>query len=122
MAKGISETHGEALLTDGTSVKLYKALRPLVCATCAGSIKEGELFTRSKLQGLQIAPRCERCSPFKLKPLSTGSNSALLKSLFEPSPASKSRSQSATATEQVRVRREVEKRLGPALRRSRSKS
>lgn len=122
MAKGISETSGEALLADGTSVKLYKALRPLVCAACAGSIKEGELFTRSKLAGLPLAPRCYRCAPFKMKAESAGTKSALLNALLDTSYASKSGSQTATATEQIRVRREMEKRLGPALRRARRKS
>lgn len=122
MTKGISETSGQAVLADGTSVTLYRALRPLVCAACVGSIKEGELFTRSKLEGLSLAPRCGTCSPFKMKAQNDGTNSALLKSLLDTSVASKRRSQPATAADQIRVRKEVEKRLGPALRRSRRKS
>jgi hypothetical protein len=46
MAKGISEIVGEAGGAGGSRVAVYRALRQLFCATCGGTIREGELFTR----------------------------------------------------------------------------
>lgn len=116
MAKGISEICGQALLSNGRCVNVYRALRPLVCAACGSLIKEKELFSRGKLAGLPLAPRCRECLPFELQPESATSESGLLKSLFETS--SKSRSRALTEAEQRNIRRKVEKRLGPALKRT----
>lgn len=118
-AGGISETKGQARSSDGRLVTIYVALRPLFCAACAGLIKEGELFTRAKMEGLSIAPRCQKCVPFEETKPSVVTDSPLLKTLFAPSATSKSRAQPAAPAEQARIRSEVEKRLGHALKRTR---
>ena len=116
---GISEAHGQGLLPDGRAVQVYRALRPLLCSACAHSIKEGELFTRARMEGLSIAPRCRACAPFCEIPESSSARSTLLKSLLEPSPTPKKRAPHVAAQDQAGIRKEIEKRLGPALKRTR---
>jgi hypothetical protein len=116
--KGISLIVGRAELADGSIVSLYRALRPLMCATCVHTIAEDELFTRRKLGELRISPRCRKCVPFKLK--AGGAQSQLIRNLLTPSseeipgptPADK-------LADRQKIVEAVQRRLGPALERAR---
>jgi hypothetical protein len=61
MQKGISEIAGQGTIADGSTVKLYRALRTLLCEKCGAEIREGTLFTRWPLlmnQAMPIMPHC----------------------------------------------------------------
>jgi RNase P subunit RPR2 len=122
MAKGISEIAGEAPGVGELRVTIYRALRALICARCAETISEGELFTRRGLhaQGLPILPQCRKCVPFEMRAVegSERQQSALLKSLLTPEPGQNE----VRATKPDVMRETVERRLGPALQRSRQRT
>jgi hypothetical protein len=116
MKQGVSELLGDGLTTQGVSVKVYRALRSLLCERCGGQITEGELFTRWPIaeQFLSIMPRCRACVPFEFaERCETPGRSPLIKELLsQPGEA-----EDATAkASQQDVERSIEKRLGPALR------
>lgn len=117
MANLISEIVGQAKDVKGGQVAIYRALRPLLCSSCGLEIAAGALFTRRKLGNIRILPRCRKCAPFKEK---VGSRPSLISSLLEPSSSlTDSRSKILNSNKQEKLAREVEKRLGPALARSR---
>ena len=127
MEKGISEIVGRADLDEGRSVDVYRALRSLLCATCGAQIAEGALFTRRRVKGIgvRIMPQCSKCAPFTLQ-AERKEKSALLQSLLAEQPAGSSRRTSASseadaeAQEKAKsVDEEVQRRLGPALKRGR---
>lgn len=60
MKASISEIVGKAEDTRGQEVSVYRALRPLLCARCVAEIKEGYLFTRRKLGGINLSPHCQK--------------------------------------------------------------
>jgi hypothetical protein len=129
MKSGVSEIIGQAILEDGTEGTAYRALRPLVCATCGGLIAAKELFTRDRQAGgqrLRLWPRCRACLPFALAPV-TKPRSALLESLLTPAgqpqeqlskgaPGAKERDEKGGRDE---IMEAVRQRLGPALARTR---
>ena len=127
MEKGISEIVGRGNLDDGRSTDVYRALRPLLCATCGAEIAEGALFTRRRVKGigLRIMPQCPKCAPFTLR-AEGKEKSALLRSLLAEQPADSSGrpNTSSEADSQAKAqgaREEVRRRLGPALARGRNK-
>lgn len=133
MRSGVSEIIGEAVLDDGSKGTAYRALRPLVCASCAKPLAAGEMFTRERLPGqsLPLFPRCQECIPFKLEPVKAlPPRSPLLSSLLAPAddesqrqhhlPARASTTKEPTAKdEQQRALAAMRERLGPALQRGR---
>jgi hypothetical protein len=126
MEKGISEIVGRAERDEGGSTEAYRALRPLLCATCGANIAEGTLFTRRKVKGigLRIMPQCAKCGPFILQ-VEKKEKSELLRSLLTEQPADSSKSASATArdaqssSKEKSLNDEVRRRLEPALKRGR---
>jgi hypothetical protein len=115
MAKGISVIVGEADSGDGAGVPVYRALRPLVCSSCAAAIGEGTLFTRraSADSGLRVAAECMECAPFTWREGGgeARSRSPLLESLFTPQAGRECvRREPGPAAESVK------ERLGPALK------
>jgi hypothetical protein len=119
MVKGISEIVGEADGADGSRVRVYRALRQLLCAACGGTIREGGLFIRRTLPGygMQLLPRCRGCEPFT-PPGDAGLHLALIESLFTP-PAQEAETEVRRPTRREELDEAVMKRLGPALSRSR---
>ena len=128
---GISEATGRARLAGGTTTVLYRALRPLICTACARPIEPETLFTRHALHGstLLIMPQCPECAPFEIERESRA-RSALVRSLLDvqtPPRDGKASTQGVISSKTKReedevaekIRYEVERRLGPALRRSR---
>lgn len=130
MKSGISELIGQAAFGDGTRGKVYRALRPLLCASCSRLIATGEMFTRSPLEGQQFRlwPRCEACVPFALES-GKPERSSLLKALLTPSEPEKSttetgnsgKNERATNDERLKIDAAMRRRLGPALDRARRK-
>jgi hypothetical protein len=129
MEKGISEIVGRAALDEGQSTRLYRALRSLLCATCGAEIAEGTLFTRRRVKGIgvSIMPQCPKCAPFTLQ-AGKKEQSALLRSLLAEQPADSSKqedvstaSASQAEAKEKNLDEEVRRRLGPALKRSRSR-
>lgn len=123
--RGISEIVGQAE-ANGATCAVYRALRDLICAACAGDIFEGELFTRRASpfsQGLPILPICRKCLPFSL--LSDESKSpSLLESLLEAdghkaSSQGLDKGEGPTIRTNDGIRQKIEERLGPVLRRMR---
>lgn len=130
MDKGISEIVGRGELKSGESLQVYRALRSLLCSTCGTEIAENAHFTRRSVKGIgfSIMPQCRKCAPFTLQS-SKHEKSALLRSLLTEQPANSARQTSSsppdTPTEisaEKNIREEVNRRLGPALKRSRGKS
>lgn len=117
MSKPISEIAGDAEDARGRSVSVYRALRPLICASCAIEIACGALFTRRKLSGVEILPRCQKCAPFTFS--RSKSSSEMIRAMLEPPAETNNPSPASHPNKQERLNREVEKRLGPALARSR---
>jgi hypothetical protein len=136
MKKGVSEIIGQAVFGDGSKAAAYRALRPLVCASCGARVEGGEMFTRASLAGqsLRLWPRCQACLPFALVSAESGSGatrSSLIKFLLTPAEAgpatalTEDEKERATSKEKnanderrkalVAMRR----RLGPALERAR---
>lgn len=120
MKKGISEIVGRTADKDGGSVPLYRALRKLLCSACGREIGEGTLFTRHQLlgQSIRLSPRCSECAPFIVE---KGERSVLLDYLLTPE-SSKSEATDSSQKDQEMWKKEVERRLGPALARSRQRS
>lgn len=131
MEKGISEIAGRVNLASGGDAPAYRALRPLLCSTCAAWIAEGTLFTRHKVKGIgvSIMPRCRQCEPFSVR-ASKEEKSALLKSLLAGQQAQPLRKADSAANDSSQhspepqgdkknLAEEVRKRLGPALKRGR---
>jgi hypothetical protein len=127
MEKGISEIWGRAELDEGQSTEVYRAMRSLLCATCGTVIAEGMLFTRRKVKGigLSIMPQCPKCAPFTLQ-ADRKERSALLQSLLIKQPADSSKRADASPETDTQaqakaksVGEEVQRRLGPALKRGR---
>jgi hypothetical protein len=119
MKQGVSELLGEGMTAQGASAKVYRALRPLLCERCGVQILEGELFTRWPIaaQLVRIMPRCRACVPFEFaERCETPSRSPLIKELLsQPSQPGQAEDEAAKASQQD-VERNIEKRLGPALR------
>lgn len=107
---------GDGLTAQGVSAKVYRALRPLLCERCGAQIEEGELFTRWPIaeQFVRIMPRCRACVPFEFaEQVETPARSPLIKELLsQPGRAE----DAAARSSQQDVERNIEKRLGPALR------
>ncbi|HEX8650133.1 MAG TPA: hypothetical protein VF708_04775 [Pyrinomonadaceae bacterium] len=138
MKRAISEIAGRAVADAGCGqapVEIYRALRPLRCASCDRLMVEGELFTRraTSAQGLRILPRCRTCAPFALQPEEASTGHPMLDSLLsaasETSPVSKRRGaqeEELSSTnappddeKQRRLTQAMIERLGPALRHAR---
>lgn len=129
MEKGISEIVGRVVLDEGQSAQLYRALRSLLCATCGAEIAEGTLFTRRRVKGIgvSIMPQCQKCAPFTLE-AGKKEQSTLLRSLLAEQPADSSKredvstdSASQAENKEKNLDEEVRRRLGPALKRGRSR-
>ncbi|MBD0326390.1 MAG: hypothetical protein ICV68_08160 [Pyrinomonadaceae bacterium] len=143
MKSGVSEIVGQAVFQDGTTGTVYRALRPLLCASCSSVVAEGEMFTRDAQseRGLRLWPRCRACLPFALglDRLDKRTRSSLLQTLLTPveqdKAADETRSVEAFAAtdEQQKATDEpqetkdkrrkateaMRQRLGPALARTR---
>lgn len=119
MKKSISEIAGLADSVGRSSVTVYRALRLLLCARCGSEIKEGALFTRRTLPGygLRILPQCQECAPFTFRSGARGS-SALIESLLSPA-AEEVPVKTGKREPPEKTAAAVERRLGPALRRTR---
>src|SRR5829696_308572 len=117
--KAVSEIVGRA----GGGTDVYRALRPLLCATCGTGIVEGTLFTRRKVKGIgvRIMPQCRKCAPFTLEGGGKKQSDLLRSLLAEPPAAPPKRpapdSTSQTPTPERNINDEVARRLGPALKR-----
>lgn len=128
MKSGVSELIGQAAFGDGTRGKAYRALRPLLCATCSRLIAAGEMFTRDRQAGQQLRlwPRCAACVPFALDS-GNPERSSLLKSLLTPTEQEKvsndvvnlDESERAANDKRLKIDESMSKRLGPALEHSR---
>ena len=122
MKTGISEIVGAGRGAEGARVKVYRALRQILCARCGAAIREGELFSRRSYQGqaggLRIMPQCRECAPFEMHG-DVGARSELLDSLLTGSGEGSAERVEPQRKEDVEA---VEKRLGPALRRVRRKT
>lgn len=130
--RAISEIVGRARVADQNSGVVYRALLTIRCASCDELIAEGDLFTRHPVlaQGMPILPKCRKCIPFTLMSEDEKTRHPMLDSILSP-PAGKStapesapskRSANSDArdqSEQERIAEAVERRLGPALARSR---
>lgn len=139
MTKGVSEIIGQAIFGDGSKAAAYRALRPLVCASCGGVVASGEMFTRDRAstQSLRLWPRCQACLPFALES-GKPERSSLIEFLLmpiEPGPATittkdkqeRDEKERATNDERRKVINDerckaiaaMRQRLGPALERAR---
>lgn len=127
MKKGISEIVAHVDSTSGPKVAVYRALRPLICASCGSEISEGTLFTRHTMadQGVHLFPQCQACTPFTLP---SSSQSKLIRSLLSSEPeklvgqsqrAGKSTKQVSSPASHRKIMEAVQQRLGPALARTR---
>ncbi len=124
MKQGISEFVAEGRATgDDSEVRVYRALRTLLCTRCGKEIESEALFTRKLLQGIYLTPQCEKCIPFTLKPARKGKKEELLDSLFNLSESIKSQPSRSTAkSPSPEARQAAEKRLGPALSRRKNQT
>ncbi|MEJ7709441.1 MAG: hypothetical protein WKF84_06175 [Pyrinomonadaceae bacterium] len=113
--ESISEIAGEALLMNGERAKAYRALRPVFCTGCTNVINIGDLFTRAELRRIQLLPRCIECAPFEVKAEEEGREQALIRNLLSPL----STGNEISLAENERAKEEVQKRIGPALKRVR---
>ncbi len=109
----ISEIIGE----DTRGLCIYRALRPLYCHDCGEEIGAGKLFSRWPLAegGLRILPRCRKCVPLSVAEERTQAGSELVDSLLR-SPDTQAQS---SPEREKRIDEELNKRLGPALSRTR---
>ena len=122
--KAVSEIVGRAEVAGGRSAEVYRALRPLLCATCGAEIGEGTLFTRRKVKGIgvRIMPQCPKCRPFALKG-DGKKQSDLLRTLLAGQPSDSPERAAPEGISQPHdasknLKEEAARRLGPALRRS----
>lgn len=118
MKQDVSEIVCEGVTPQGDAVRVFRALRPLLCEKCGGQIAEGELFTRWPIaqQLVRIMPRCRACVPFEPKALEEEEkqpSSPLIRELLNPDGAAETHQAKASSQE---VKRAVEERLGPTLR------
>jgi hypothetical protein len=129
MDTGISEIVGQGEPENGGSVQVYRALRSLLCATCGTTIADGSLFTRRRVKGIgvSIMPQCSKCAPFTLR-ATRKEKSSLLRSLLAEQPLDSSSREAASSdavsepgAKEKNIAEEVRQRLGPALRRGRSR-
>lgn len=121
----ISEIAGRGELASGAQVKVYRALKAILCARCGKEILESELFTRHMLEKsrMPLSPRCRKCVPFRVVP-ETGADSALLRSLLDAETLETRAPTNADAQAPTETEEKFLSRLGPALsrvRRSRSR-
>ncbi len=117
--KGISEIAGRGILADGSTVKLYRALRMLLCEKCGAEIKEGTLFTRWPLlgQAMPIMPHCRQCTPFELQESATRrERSSLISTLLA---SAREQVETDASPHSEKISEAIEQRLGPALKRTR---
>jgi hypothetical protein len=125
MRKWISEIVGTGEGADKSSVTVYRALRRLICAPCGATITEGTLFTRRSIggDGLRILPQCQKCVPFNFGEEGEAGRprSKMLEALLVPQPEPEADPPSKEDAERAARREAVEKRLGPALRRTRNR-
>ncbi|HEX8000607.1 MAG TPA: hypothetical protein VF528_19660 [Pyrinomonadaceae bacterium] len=143
MKSGVSEIVGQAVFQDGAKGTVYRALRPLWCASCSSVVAEGEMFTRDTQAGraLRLWPRCRACLPFALRSerLDKQTRSSLLQNLLTPVEMDKAADENqsgqafAATTKQQKAKDErpkpederqkareaMRRRLGPALERTR---
>lgn len=122
----ISEIAGECELASGARVKVYTALRAILCARCGKEITAGELFTRQAVArtNLPLSPRCRACVPFRLLPTNEQARQAspLLRALLDaqgPDPSTGNAPQ--TVEPETEIEEKFLSRLGPALARVRRK-
>jgi hypothetical protein len=118
MKVAISEVVGRAKTHGGEEVSVYRALRELMCASCGRDIACADLFTRRKLGGVSILPRCRKCAPF-IWPDKKGSGSELINSLLVSTEEGESRTTRPEPAYSEKIARAVERRLGRALARTR---
>ncbi|HVF48951.1 MAG TPA: hypothetical protein VNA19_02615 [Pyrinomonadaceae bacterium] len=116
----ISEIAGRGELASGAQVKVYRALKAILCARCGKEISETELFTRHMLEKsrMPLSPRCRKCVPFQLVP-ETGADSALLRSLLDAETRATNTHTRADAQAPSETEEKLLSRLGPALSRVR---
>lgn len=118
VTQGVSEIVGSVNVEGRGSEKVYRALRPLICASCGVAIEEGALFTRREHASfaLHIMPTCAECVPFTWPEDATrpDEGSSLIESLLTTTQDSE-RVHSVTDTP---TQKKVESRLAPALSRS----
>lgn len=109
-----SEVCGEVLSSSATKrrSKVYRALRPVLCAECPHVIAIGEMFTRRELQGVALAPQCRECAPFELAAQGQSQTEALLTNLLASAAPER-----VPAAHNERAQQEVQQRIGPALER-----
>jgi hypothetical protein len=117
MKQDVSEILGEGRTAQGDAVKVYRALRPLLCEKCGREITEGELFTRWPIaqQRVRIMPRCRTCVPFEEmeEKKEEQPSSPLIRELLGAEPAVETAQEKPSKQE---VASAVEERLGPTLR------
>jgi hypothetical protein len=118
MKQDVSELLGEGTTTaQGASVKVYRALRSLLCEKCGEQIKEGETFTRWPIaeQLVRIMPRCRACVPFELNEAGETPThpSSLIRELLSPPSGAVD---AAARPSRKDVEGAIEERLGPARR------
>ena len=117
MAQGISEIFGEGVNAEGGGVRVYRALRRLMCSACGATIPENSLFTRKRLPslGLRIMPRCRECAPFELRSSDAEpQRSQLIENLLAPAGEKPQPDEKPSR----KTNAEIESRLGPALSRA----
>lgn len=119
MTYGVSEIVGSVEVAGGGREQVYRALRPLICASCGAAIEEGALFTRREHKGLalRIMPTCSECVPFEWPDAASPQrgDSELMNSLL----TTPERKEHATPANDAQTLRKAESRLAPALSRSR---
>lgn len=115
VTQGVSEIVGSVNIAGRGSEKVYRALRPLICASCGAAIEEGALFTRREHANfaLRIMPTCAECVPFTWPEDATRQDESpsLIESLLTTTQDSE-RGPSMTDTQS---QKKVESRLAPAL-------
>lgn len=117
MKQDVSEIFGEGRTAQGDAVKVYRALRPLLCEKCGREITEGALFTRWPIaqQLVRIMPRCRACVPFDEmeEKKEEQPSSPLIRELLGAEPTGAPAQEKSSKKE---VASAIEERLGPTLR------
>jgi hypothetical protein len=116
----ISEIAGQGELASGVQVKIYCALKAILCARCGKEIAGRELFTRHVLEKsrLPLSPRCRVCVPFRLL-AENKQGSPLLRSLLDAEHADHSAHAPPASPPATETEKKFLSRLGPALARVR---
>ena len=101
-----SERACEAVFDSGAQATLYRALRDLTCSRCAGTIREGELFSRELDRAglMPLVRRCRTCVPFSVA-------GGLLEALLTPEASGGA----APASPMAEAKEKMLSRLGPVL-------